>query len=113
MSMHRHPIASCKKEAWAAFVRERRLALRLTKRQVSKLANVDATYLTRMEVDGYVPSGDVVRRVANALGADVQMALAYAGYLPDELTVVDVRLALEAKRLKRRDALARRLEVPA
>lgn len=68
----------CKR--WGRYVREIRQRRRLTARALADKANLDPSYITLIERDGYVPKQAAVERLAIALGADLDYFLGQAGY---------------------------------
>ena len=57
--------------SWAIFVKERRKARGLTRRKLAEMAEIDPSYVTLIERDGYVPRKDKVEMIAQALEADL------------------------------------------
>ncbi len=68
-------------------IRELRKANGLTLRELASSADVDFTYLSKIEngKPGYVPGADTIRAIANALGADALELLNLAKKVPPEL----------------------------
>ena len=63
-------------------VRARRLRAGYTQRALAPKAEIDFTYLSKVENGEADPSADLVRRLADLLGADRDDFLALAGRLP-------------------------------
>lgn len=73
--------------SWAIFVKERRKARGLTRRKLAEMAEIDPSYVTLIERDGYVPRKDKVEMIAQALEADLDQTLLTAGYAPQQMPV--------------------------
>lgn len=69
---------------WAKQVSSRRKRIPyMTRWELAMRAGIDASYVTLIQRDGYVPSRDKVVAVAEALNWDTNEALLVAGYAPD------------------------------
>lgn len=73
--------------SWALFVKEKRKARGLTRRRLAEMAEIDPSYVTLIERDGYVPRKDKVEMIAQALEADLDQTLLTAGYAPQQMPV--------------------------
>ncbi len=73
--------------SWAYFVKEKRKARGLTRRKLAEMADIDPSYVTLIERDGYVPRKDKVEMIAKALEADMDQTLLTAGYAPQQMPV--------------------------
>jgi len=69
---------------WARYTSSARKAKGLTRRQVARAAKVDASYVTLMERDGYIPKREKVERIGLVLSSTDE-ALVAAGMLPKPL----------------------------
>ena len=69
---------------WARYTSSARKAKGLTRRQVARAAKVDASYVTLMERDGYIPKREKVERIGLVLSSTDE-ALMAAGMLPKPL----------------------------
>lgn len=67
--------------AWAAWVKDHRKALRMTRREMAAQSLCDPSYVTLIERDGYVPRKDVAKRIAAVLKAETE-GLVVAGFVP-------------------------------
>lgn len=65
---------------WGRYVAEIRVRRGLTRYQLADLADIDSSYVTVIERDGYIPSREVVKSMAKALGVDVDFFSGQAGY---------------------------------
>lgn len=72
---------------WANYIRMNRKSQDLTLRQLAEMANIDASYLTLIERDGYVPRRDKVLAISKALGLDSDRSLLEAGYAPERIAI--------------------------
>lgn len=88
-------------QVWARWVRSNRKAKNWSRRALAATAGIDASYITLIERDGYVPSRSRVRAIGAALG-NPQRALIYAGYIPEEdrRTLIN---AIDSQRMLRLD----------
>lgn len=68
------------KKEWARYVDQKRTSLHLTNRELARLGRMDASYITLIQRDGYIPSPHVILRLAAALNADPDEMLHMAGY---------------------------------
>ncbi len=70
-------------------IRELRKAKNLTLRDLAAKVNVNFTYLSKIENHklsfGEYPSGDMIRKLAKVLGADVDELLLLAQKVPDQI----------------------------
>lgn len=73
--------------AWAKFVKMTRKSQGFTLRKLADLAGIDASYVTLIERDGYIPRRDKVLAIAKALNADIDRALLEAGYAPEGIAI--------------------------
>jgi len=69
-----------KSKAWAEFVRQHRKLRRLTRRQLAFNSQIHPSYVTLFERDGYVPTVQVVHRLAKALNVSLDDCCLAAGY---------------------------------
>lgn len=69
--------------AWAKHVRENRKARQMTRRALAFKADIDPSYLTLIERDGYVPRKNHIKRIGLIFG-DVGAALLVCGHVPEE-----------------------------
>jgi len=83
-------------QAWADFIRENRKAKSLTRRQFAELTNLDPSYVTLIERDGYVPRKEKVLQLAEALGVNTDHCLLMAGYAPERIPVRELLNRLQA-----------------
>ncbi len=91
-----------KNKEWAKYVQDNRKSQNLTRRKLADLANIDPSYVTLIERDGYVPRKNKVIDIANALKADVDHALLIAGYAPTTIKVdelLDSVYAIKTERM--------------
>jgi len=74
-------------EEFGRRLREMRHSRGLTLRQLAEAAQVDFTYLSKLENGrlAYTPAADTLRRLAEGLGADPLVLLDLANKLPPEL----------------------------
>lgn len=77
--------SSCRPE-WGACVKQRRERLSLTRHDLAMCAYIDASYITLIERDGYVPRRDKVISLARAMNSDVDEVLLTAGYAPETIS---------------------------
>jgi len=64
---------------FGAYIRERRKALKYSLRELAEAAEIDFTYLSKVETGRFPPpSEDVIQRLAKALDIDVDELLAMA-----------------------------------
>ncbi|MBQ7568409.1 helix-turn-helix transcriptional regulator [bacterium] len=73
--------------AWGSYVRMGRKKQGMTLRQVAAIAGIDASYITLIERDGYIPKRDKVIALAKSLDLDVDRALLEAGYAPEGIAI--------------------------
>lgn len=64
------------------------------------MAEIDPSYVTLIERDGYVPKKDKVERLATALNADLDHTLLMAGYAPQQVSMSDILSKIESVRAK-------------
>jgi len=69
---------------FSALVASRRTKLKLTKRELAQLAAIDASYVTSIEQDKFVPSRKTVAAIGRALKYE-DGALVVCGFLPPAL----------------------------
>ncbi len=79
------PHNSDRNRAWGKWVKDKRNAQILTRKELADLAQMDASYITLIERDGYVPRRPFVTRIGMALG-DANGALVAAGFIPPEMS---------------------------
>jgi len=80
-------------------LRERRQEKALTLLHLSKMSDVDPSYLGRIEQGKRVPTAAILQKIAEPLGFDVRELLRLAGYLsPDE---TDDRIARFKEEMKK------------
>lgn len=65
---------------WAAYVRNNRKMRRMTRRKLAELVDIDPSYITLIERDGYRPAQDKVEGIARALSLPLEDCLLAAGY---------------------------------
>ena len=65
-------------------LKQRRLMLDLTLRELADKSGVSASHLARIERGERFPSGHVLRKIAGALDLDESLLMAMAGYLSPE-----------------------------
>ena len=83
------------RQALGKILRERRLEHNLTQRILALKANLDYTYVSKIEGGSQAPSVEALVRIAEALGLsslEVNELLALMGRLPDDLPVNQRRL---------------------
>ena len=76
-------------------LRARRLEHNLTQRTLALKANLDYTYVSKIECGSQAPSVDALVRISGALGlasVEVNELLALLGRIPEELPVAQRRL---------------------
>jgi len=76
-------------------LRERRLEHNLTQRNLAQKANLDYTYVSKIEVGSQAPSVEALTRIAGVLGLsslEINELLALIGRLPEDLPVNQRRL---------------------
>lgn len=68
-------------------LKERRIALNLTLRELAKKVKTDFTYLSKIENDktDHPPSEDLLRRLAKHLETDPDELIMLSGQVPEEL----------------------------
>ncbi|MFH0847359.1 MAG: helix-turn-helix transcriptional regulator [Chloroflexota bacterium] len=66
----------------AQLIRNQRIALSLTIRELAKASGASASYLGRIERGERSPSGQTLKKIARPLGFDVNELFTLAGYLP-------------------------------
>lgn len=71
-----------RKKEWAEFVKENRIQSKMTKRQLALKADVDPSYITLIERDGFVPKPRIVLNLAVVMYLDMDLTLMKAGYAP-------------------------------
>ncbi len=64
-------------------LKQRRLSLELTLRELAAKSGVSASHLSRIEKGDRFPSGHILRKIAKPLGLDESLLMTMAGYLPD------------------------------
>ena len=74
-------------------VKERRLALNYTLRELAKLAQMDFTYLSKIENDktDRPPSEELLRRLAGKLEMDADELVILSGQVPHEMREIITR----------------------
>jgi transcriptional regulator with XRE-family HTH domain len=60
----------------------------MKRRDLAKMANIDPSYVTLIERDGYIPRIDVVQRVARALNVSLDDCCLAAGYATEHVARV-------------------------
>ena len=83
------------KDELGKILRARRLEHNLTQRNLAQQANLDYTYVSKIEGGGQAPSVEALIRIAEVLGLssqEVNELLAMMGRLPDDLPVNQRRL---------------------
>ena len=83
------------KDELGKILRARRLEHSLTQRNLAQKANLDYTYVSKIEGGGQAPSVEALIRIAEVLGLssqEVHELLAMMGRLPDDLPVNQRRL---------------------
>lgn len=84
---------------WAAYVTEKREARDMAKSELGYRAEIDPSYITLIERDGYLPRRDKVIKLAEVLLVDTDECLLMAGYAPVSLPAKRVfELVLEERR---------------
>lgn len=73
------------------------MKLKLTKIKIAQAAEINPSYLTLIERDGYIPTRVTVLRVARALHVPASEALLLAGYSPKSLTPEHLEQVLQTK----------------
>jgi transcriptional regulator with XRE-family HTH domain len=74
-------------------LKQRRVSLPLTLRDLSSMASVSASHLGRIERGERFPSGSVLRRIAGPLGFEEDELFTLAGYLsPQQAGVAESRV---------------------
>jgi len=74
-------------------LKQRRISLPLTLRDLSSMAGVSASHLGRIERGERFPSGSVLRRIAGPLGFEEDELFTLAGYLsPQQAGVAESRV---------------------
>lgn len=92
---------------WALFVEQNRIKQGMTRRELGEKSQIDPSYVTLMERDGYVPRRDIVDRVVEVLKADPNLGRLAAGYAPlYKTTPEQVLNALAIVSTKRMQALS-------
>ena len=79
---------------WASFVYRQRMSRGMSVREFARRAKVDPSYVSRVEVEGVIPSREVVFRFAGVMEINRDVVMLYAGYAP--LGVEAMRTALAA-----------------
>jgi transcriptional regulator with XRE-family HTH domain len=64
-------------------LKQQRLSLELTLRELAAKSGVSASHLGRVERGDRFPSGHILRKIAKPLGLDASLLMTMAGYLPD------------------------------
>jgi transcriptional regulator with XRE-family HTH domain len=77
-------------QAWANYVLDRRKARQLTRRVLAERCEMDPSYITLIERDGYVPKRDRVIKIAEVLECDCDHTLLVAGYAPEKMPIRDL-----------------------
>jgi len=83
------------KDELGKILRARRLEHNLTQRNLAQKANLDYTYVSKIEGGSQAPSVEALVRIAEVLGLssqEVNELLAMMGRLPDDLPVNQRRL---------------------
>ena len=65
-------------------VKQRRLLIPLTLRELAAKSGVSASHLGRIEQGERFPSGHILRKIAKPLGVDASLLMTIAGYLPPQ-----------------------------
>jgi len=65
-------------------LKQRRLMLELTLRELAARSGVSASHLARVERGERFPSGHILRKIAKPLDLDESLLMTIAGYLPPE-----------------------------
>ena len=65
-------------------LKQRRLMIPLTLRELAARSGVSASHLARVERGERFPSGHILRKIAKPLGLDESLLMTIAGYLPPE-----------------------------
>lgn len=73
---------------WAKYVRNKRKLRNLTRKQLAEMSNINASYVTLIERDGYVPRKDKVESLARALQVNEHECLLAAGYSDEHIAKV-------------------------
>jgi transcriptional regulator with XRE-family HTH domain len=74
-------------EKFGEFVRRERLARGIGLREMAKMIEVSATYLSKVERDEFSPPAeDKVKKIAGIIGQDADELLALAGRVASDLT---------------------------
>jgi len=63
-------------------LKQRRLSLELTLRELAARSGISASHLARVERGERFPSGHILRKIAKPLGLDESLLMTIAGYLP-------------------------------
>lgn len=77
---------------FARTVRDLRKSKQLTRRKLAEYSNIDPSYVTLIERDGYVPRPEKVSDLGRVLGDRTRILFA-AGYVPPELSGEICRIA--------------------
>jgi len=64
-------------------LKQRRLSLELTLRELAVKSGVSASHLARVERGERFPSGHILRKIAKPLDLDESLLMTIAGYLPE------------------------------
>jgi len=64
-------------------LKQRRLSLELTLRELAAKSGVSASHIARVERGERFPSGHILRKVAKPLDLDESLLMTIAGYLPE------------------------------
>ena len=70
-------------------LKQRRLMLELTLRELAARSGVSVSYLARVERGDRFPSGHILRKIAKPLGLDESLLMTMAGYLPPQASTTE------------------------
>lgn len=70
---------------WGKWVREQRQRRGLLRNDLAEKAGINPSYISLIEAKFAVPSRTIVISIAEALEADVDEALIYAGFAPEHV----------------------------
>ncbi len=65
-------------------LKQRRLSLELTLRELAARSGISASHLARVERGERFPSGHILRKIAKPLDLDESLLMTIAGYLPPQ-----------------------------
>ena len=65
-------------------LKQRRLSLELTLRELAARSGISASHLARVERGERFPSGHILRKIAKPLNFDESLLMTIAGYLPPQ-----------------------------